>query len=122
MAAHVYRHRQTGHVGGGGLDGQSQAGGLTAEALGADAQRVDLCQQFLLQTGVKGVGIGLVDGPEPGVFRQLGHLVKGTADADAQHNGGTGVGAGQTHRLKNEVFHALHPVGGLEHPQAAHIL
>ena len=49
MAAHIHRHGQAGHVGGGGLDGQAQTGGPAAEALGADAQGIDLLQQLLLR-------------------------------------------------------------------------
>ena len=109
-------------MGGGGLDGQAQAGGFPAEALGPDAQGVDLVQQLRLQSGVEGVGISLIDGPEQGVFCQIGCLVEGAADPDAQHCRGTGVGARQAHRLHHEALYALHPVGGLEHPQAAHVL
>lgn len=94
MAAHIHRHGQAGHVGGGGLDGQAQTGGPAAEALGADAQGIDFLQQLLPQLGIEGVGVGLVDGAEQGMLGQIGRLVKGAADADAQHDGGTGVGAG----------------------------
>ena len=66
--------------------------------------------------------VGLADGAQQGVLGQRGHLVKAAAHAHAQHDGGTGVGAGQTHRLHHEAHHALHPVGGLEHGKAAHIL
>ena len=72
MAAHIDGHRQPGHMGGGSLNGQPQAGGLSAEALGTDAQSVDGLQQLLLQLGVVGVGIGLVDGTQQGVLGQIG--------------------------------------------------
>ena len=68
MAAHIDGHRQSGHMGGGGLDGQAQTGGPAAEALGADAQGIDLLQQLLLQLGIEGVGVGLVDGAEQGML------------------------------------------------------
>ena len=122
MTADVHRHGQSGHMGGGGLDGQAQAGGFPAKPLGADTQGVDLVQQLRLQSGIEGVGVSLVDGPEESVLGQTGHLVEGAADPDAQHCRGTGVGARQAHRLHHEALYALHPVGGLEHPQAAHVL
>ena len=53
---------------------------------------------------------------------QIGYLVKAAADADAQHDGGAGVGAGQTYGLDDKVLYALHAVGRLEHAETAHIL
>ena len=76
MTADVHRHGQSGHMGGGGLNGQAQTGGLSAKALGPHAQGVDRAEQVPLQVRVKGVGIGLVDGAEQGVLGQIGYLVK----------------------------------------------
>ena len=40
-----------------GLNGKAQAGGSAAEALGTDAQRIDLLQHFIFQLCIVGVGI-----------------------------------------------------------------
>ena len=100
-------------MGGGGLDGNVQAGDLSAEPLGADAQGVDLLQQLVLQIFVEGVGVGLVQGTEQGMLGQGGHLVEGAPDAHPKHHRRAGVGPGQPDGLHHEIFHALHPVGGL---------
>ena len=109
-------------MGGGGLDGQTQTGGPAAKALRADAQGVDLVQKLLLQLGVEGVGVGLVNGAQQGVLGQRGHLVEGAAHAHSQHNGGAGVGARLLYGFHHEALDALYPVGGAEHGQAAHVL
>ena len=108
-------------MGGHLLNGQAQAGGLAAEPLGPDADLVDGLQQFPLQGRVVGVRVGDVQGAEQGFLGQVGHLVKATAHADAQHDGGAGVGTRQLHRLQNKLLEALNAVGGFQHLNPAHV-
>ena len=53
---------------------------------------------------------------------QGGHLVEGAPDAHPQHHRRTGVGPGQPDGVHHKLLHALHPVGGFEHRQPAHVL
>ena len=109
-------------MGGHALNGQAQAGGLAAKALGADAQGVDLGQKLPLQFGIIGVGVGRIQRPQQRLFGKVGHLVEAAAYANAQNHRRAGVWPGGAHRIHNEFFKALYPIGGLEHGQAAHIL
>ena len=97
-------------MGGQGLDADGQRGSAPAEALGADAQGVDLLQQFVLQGGVEGLGMVGAQLPQQGLLGQQRALVEGAADAHAHHDGRTGVGAGQLHGLQHEALDPLQPV------------
>ena len=121
MTADIHGHGQSGHMGGHGLDTKPQRRGPAAEALGADAQTVDLLQQLRFQSGVVGIRIRLVDGAKQRVLCQGGHLVKGTADPHADHNGRAGVGAGRGDGVDDKFLDALHTVRRFQHGEPAHV-
>ena len=60
VAAHVDGHRETGDMGGIGLDGDPAGGGNAAEALRPDAQPIDRLPRVLLPAGVAGIAARLI--------------------------------------------------------------
>ena len=92
MAAHIHRHGQAGHVGGGAvsMDRPKQVV-RPPKPWGPMPRALISSSSSSLQLGIEGVGVGLVDGAEQGMLGQTGRLVKGAADADAQHDGGQGL-------------------------------
>ena len=109
-------------MGGVGFDLHAQCGGLAAEALGADAQLIDLFQQLLLHLRVVGVGMMAAHRTQQGLLGQHGGLFKGAAHAHAHHDGRAGIGSRQLYGFQHEILHTLLPVRGLEHAQTAHVL
>ncbi|MNT12115.1 hypothetical protein D3C72_1470300 [compost metagenome] len=107
-----------------GADLHVQHGGQAAQALRADAQRVDLFVQFhahFLDPVLRAAGDDVlnVDGLHQ---RFLGHqhgLLGRAADADAQHAGRAPAGAHGRHGLEHPVDHA---VAGVQHDQLALVL
>ena len=109
-------------MGGQSFNVQTDGRGTPAKALRADAKLVDLVQHLFLQIGVEGVGVMGVQRTHNGLFGQQGGLVKGTADAHADDDGGAGVGAGGFYCFQNKVLDALQTGRGFEHPNGTHVL
>ena len=65
------------------LNGNAQAGGGTAKALGAKTGSVDGIQQFFFQRGVVRVRVGHIQRAQQRLFGQCGAVVEAAADADA---------------------------------------
>ena len=55
------------------------------------------------------------------LLRHVRGLIKGAADAHADHNRRARIRARVFHRPQDEVLHALHAVGRLEHLNLAHV-
>ena len=80
------------HVGGPLLNGNAQAGGGTAKALGAKTGSVDGIQQFFFPARRStGPGWAHPAGAAGACLAQCGAVVEAAADADAQHDGWAGL-------------------------------
>ena len=123
-----HRHRLAGGVGGIQLDLDVQHRGQAAQALGANAQGVDLVMQLQAQLfhlgqllAASGLGLQLV---HVDVVHQtfLGHQRRffgGATDADTQHARGAPTRAHGGHGLEHPVHHA---VAGVEHDHLGFVL
>src|SRR5690606_24736090 len=116
-----HRHRQVGGVGRIVLDLDVQYRGQAAQALGADAQRVDLLvdlqAQFLDPVGrAAGDQVLDVDRLHQRFLGQQHRLLGGAADADAEHARRAPAGAHGRHGLEHPVDDG---VGGIEHHELA---
>ena len=115
----------TGHtrdVSGKSFDVEADCGGLAAEALGTDAESVDLFEHFLLEVSVVRIGMAGIDGSHDSLLCKESRLIEGAADSDADNDGRTGVGACSLNGLDDEVLNALKTCGGLKHTDSGHIL
>ena len=61
---------------------QTDSGGLAAEALGTDAESVDLLEHFLLEVSVVRIGMRGVDGSHNSLLCKESCLIEGAADSD----------------------------------------
>ena len=96
----------------------------SAQALRADAERVDLVveldAQFLeLVLGAARLELGHVDGLHQGFFGEHHRLLGGPADADAEHAGRAPAGAHGGHGLQHPIDDG---VGGVEHRELGLVL
>ena len=121
VTAHVHRHRHAGDVGGVGGDIHLEGGGPPADACRAHAAAVDLLQNDLLQLGVPGVRIGLVQGPGGHALGHQRRHLQGAANAHPHDHRRTGVGARLDHRVHYEIDDALLSVGRHQHFSAGHV-
>ncbi len=111
------RHRLVGRVGGVIRHLHVQHRGQAAQALGADAQGVDLLEQLQAQflgTGLRAPRLQLVDvdGVHQGLLGDQHGLLGGAADADAEHARRAPAGAHLRHLLEHPVDHRI---GRVEH-------
>ena len=115
-----HRHRLVGRVGGVFPHLQIQHRGQPPQALGADAQGIDLLEQFQTQLlrpigWPPGLQIMDVDGFHHGFLGHQHGLFRGAADADAQNARRTPAGAHGRHRGKNPIRHGIVRVQHREH-------
>ena len=92
-----------------------------AEALRADAERVDAFQKLLLQCPVKRVFVRRIQLAQERLLCQQRRFVERAADPHAHHDGRARVRASVLHGLQNEALDALQPVGRAEHGDPAHV-
>ncbi len=112
-----HRDGQVGRMGGVVEDLDVEDGGEAAEALGADAEAVDLLVELdaeLFDLVLRSAGLQLlhVDGVHQGLLGHDHRLLGGASDADAKHSGGTPPGSHRRDRLQHPVDDG---VGGVEH-------
>ena len=116
-AVRDHRHRQVGRVGRVVLDLDIEHGGQATQALRADAQRVDLLVQLQAQLlgavrRTAGLQVSDVDRLHQRFLGQQHRLLRGAADADAEHARRTPAGAHGRHGLQHPVDDG---VGRIEH-------
>ena len=109
-------------MGGELLNVDAQGSGLAAEALGTDAEGIDLVQDLLLQLSIVGIGVTLLGAAHQSLLGEVCSLVEGAADAHTHDDGRTGIGTCFLNNLGDEVDDTFHTVGGTEHLDLAHVL
>ena len=64
-----------------------------AEALGADAESVDLLKELFLKVSIEGILVSHVNGTEKSLLCKVSSLIECAADTYADNDGRTGIGA-----------------------------
>jgi len=122
VAVDVDCTRHTRDMSGESFDIETDSGGLAAEALGTDAELIDLLEHFTLKICVVRIGVGGVDGSHDSLLCKESCLIECAADSDADYDGRTGIGTCGLNCLNDEVLDTLETCRGLEHTDSRHVL
>src|ERR1041384_3372989 len=99
----------------------SEGGGISAEALGADSGLVNRIKKFFLQRGHLGIGVMRAERAGSRLFGQRHAQVRGAADTDAYNGWRTGFCASPYDLLEHKSFDAVEAIGRHEHFHERHV-
>src|SRR5512143_491674 len=122
MTVDVHSHREACDVAWKALHVHGHSSYFAAEPFGTDARPVHGLEQSLLEGCEFQLRIWAADGPEKRLLGDERGLLKIAADAHADHDRRTRIGACLLHALEHEVLDAFHALGRPEHPDDAHVL
>src|SRR6185369_988164 len=109
------RDRQARDVAGVREDVDTERGGVTAVALGPDAEPVGALEDFLLDRRDRRVRIGRAQLAEERLLAEPRRLLEGAAHSHARDQGRAGVGPRGADAFEDPLLDAVRALGGGEH-------